>query len=394
MNFEGFLKTEETNEFEKKPDNSRRNFLKVAMGAAFAGGVKLGHMDKVRMEKEKADLVEEDKKVTETEKVEEEVVEVAEVEEVQEEVQNDELPNEVNEGVDQRKEISFSEYKKIKPNLTFEQKVKEPVYENLNMPDKVGRYGAETHEGKILRSLRFKNITDAVEDRYNLPPGVLLAMVMEESTGEDLLPNARGDGGFGLSHMQGSTASEFGLKTFHGCNSLVCNSSRGCKNENGEFVNHAKQLADLMKQSADDRKVLCEADERLHWILNLDAVGRMLSSYMSGPKLKGKLSHLGSFRTAIARYAGSVNYENYWNDICRNMRDLSDSNVIDSIAENFDAINKDLRIDGEPANYYDYLQSFQSQAQNYGLEEYKKLVKYKPANSDRVLASYKEFVFE
>ncbi len=379
MKFESFPQKNEESElkpleaplgyetFTTKPMTRRQvlnGFKKLLYADVFAAGIGIGYLDDVRREKQK-----ELESSTMEDLPEEEVIDS--------EFRENETSVETMEGTsEERLEIGSLEYKKIKPELSYEEKIPLPVFENLNMPDRVGRYGAETHDGKILRTLRFKNIAD----------------VVEESTGEDLLPNARGDGGFGLAHMQGSVAAEFGLKTFCGCNSLVCNTSRGCKNESGKYENHAKHLATLMREKADDKKELVEADERLHWILNLDAVGRMLASYMSGPKLKGKLSDLGPFRRSIARYSGSVNYRSYWEDLTRNMKDLNDSNVVEGIAENFDALNPDFKIDGKPANFSDYMKAFQAQAENYGLSEYKKLPKYNPKNSDKVLESYKDFM--
>ncbi len=398
------------------PQMSRRGVLKefgnLLMGGSFAGGVLIGKLDKERKLNNKTNKQEPDVEavlefepetwVDSNSEVFEQPVEVVEEKNealestepviVEEEVVESTQTNEdveTSEVSENRLEISSAELKNIKPELTYKENISAPVFENLNMPDKVGRFGATSLNGKILRTLRFKNITDAVETRYNLPKNVIMSIMMQESTGVDLLPNAKGDGGFGLCHMQGSSASEFGLKTFCGCNSLVCDSKRGCKDENGDQTNHAAKLLEIMKESPDDKKLLVESDERLHWILNIDAVGRMLASHISGKKIQG----LGPFRTSIARYAGIKNFKkDYWTNICSNMLNLDNESKLDEVADFFNSANPDFKIDGKKADFYGYIVASQSQAENYGLEEYKKLQKYNPKNSEGVLSSYKDYL--
>lgn len=397
-NFEGFL---ESNNRENDPNipflkvMTRREILsrakKLLFSDAFAVGLGIGYLDKKRLEAEENTTPKLSGDIISSEKTETPSEIISESDKTEQVVEDEITEVEDVDALETRQEIDFAEYKKIKPELSYQEKHPPIKIENFNVPGGYSKWGASTVEGKIACTLVYKDITDAVEDRYNLPPGILSAMIMEESTGIDLLPNGRGDGGFGLCHMQGSTAAEFGLKTFCGCNSLVCNSHRGCKKD-GEYQNHAKQLAELMKEKSDDREALVEADERLHIILNLDAAGRMLASYMSGPKLKGNLSDLGPFRTAIARYAGSVNYKNYWEDIVKNMGILSNSNHVLDAVSFFDQENPDLKVNGERAGYSGYVQAMKVEFENYGLSEYKQLPKYKPKNSDGVLLTYQEFI--
>lgn len=379
MNFEKFHILEDNFEKPKKMHINRRNFLKAAVAEFVLGYTGAAVMQSGCSNPENCPPTSENTEPTdESEKTEEETTGL--------------------DKKDDRIEIGSAELKKLKPELGYEE-IYVPQIENLHFPDKVGKYGASTHEGKILRVYRYANITSAVEEKYNLPPGILMAMIMEESTGVDLLPNARGDGGFGLSHMQGSVAKEFGLKTFDGCNSLVCGPKKGsdgklrivgCKDENGNPKNHGKALADFMKEHSEDRKALVEADDRLHILLNIDAAGRMMASGIAGPKIEG----LGSLRTAIRRYAGKHNYEAYWEDIKRNMGDLNNSEMFQQISEYFDAVNPDLKIDGRSAKYGDYISACFRENENYDLAKYKELPKYKPLNSDSVLNSYEEFVYE
>ncbi|MEN9338593.1 MAG: hypothetical protein RI945_318 [Candidatus Parcubacteria bacterium] len=283
----------------------------------------------------------------------------------------------------EREKIKSGEYRKIKAELEFEYKEIYPdlKIERLEMLGDVGKYGADTVEGKLLRTLRFQNVTRAVEKKYNLPKNIILAMIMEESTGADLVPNARDDGGFGLCHMQGITAKEFGLKTFEDCNEKICDKG------------HAKRLRQEIEENHYDRKKLINKDDRLHPILNLDAVGRMLACYMSGPKIKREgYRNIGPLRTAVARYSGTTNFPNYWPDIIKNMKSLKDEKVIEKVRRAFNDKNQNLVINDEPADFDIYIKESLKQNFNYGLESYKRGTHYLPKNSEEVLNTYKSYL--
>ena len=287
------------------------------------------------------------------------------------------------------KHIRSYGYRTDVPTLSFRQIYNDPILVHLNMFETPGRFGVEHDDAKVLRALRFKNVTDAVEDRYNLPRNVILAMVIKESNGIDLLPNGLGDGGFGLCHMQPLLAVEFGLRTFKNCNSMVCNGKdkRSCTRF-GIKLNHAKDLKDLIESKSFNRKLLISYDDRLHPILNLDAVGRMLSCYMDGKPIKG----LGPLRTAVCRYAGSHNYEKYWSKVLYYVDLLEDKDFMSKLESKFNNLNQKLLIDGKPANFDSYLSVFQKQNYNYGLEEYRKLPKMTPKNSEEVKKTYRNFI--
>lgn len=245
----------------------------------------------------------------------------------------------------------------------------DPIFTNINMLSKVHRFGVSNRSAKILRTLRFQNITRAVEHRYGLPDNLLLAMILEESNGVDLLPNGLGDGGFGLVHMQCATASEFGLKTYNGCAAMV------------DHEAHAG-LSTLIDKNP-DRKVLMEYDQRLSPIMNIDAAGRMLTYYMVGPRIRD----LDALRTAIARYAGSHNYRAYLRDVVANMKDLSNPAVIGVVRHKFNLANPKLLVNGKPGGFDAYIRASQEQAENYGLSDYKKLPRYVSEESKETKAT-------
>ncbi len=213
--------------------------------------------------------------------------------------------------------------------------------------------------------------------------------MMVESNGIDLLPNGQSDGGFGLCHMQPSTAHEFGLKIYKNCNSLVCNGKdrRSCK-VNGVLQNHAKDLANFIKEHAGDRETLTNADDRLNPMKNLDAVGRMLASHMDGPRIKG----MGPLRTAICRYAGSHNYKQYWHDVRHYMTLRGDKAFLAKVEKSFNEKNQNLLVDGKRGDWDSYITAFNTMNECYGLSRYKLLPKFVPKNSEAVKATYKNFL--
>ena len=298
---------------------------------------------------------------------------------------------------ERHKTISWNEYHKIpKPSLAYEEVHKPLEIENLQMLGQVTSHGVIGKEGQILRGLRFKNATNAVEARYNLPHNLVLAMLIHETSGMDLLPNGIGDGGFGICHMQGSAATRFGLKTYKGCTSLVCDGrnhprGRGSCVVGGKTQNHAKDLYDLIKKERFVRFRLIEHDDRLHPILCLDAVGRMLAEGMDRPPTNDYLRSIGPLRRALYRYSGR---KEYFEKVAENMRLLEDPVFLRNLEQRFNQMNPNLRINGKKADYKSYISLMNRDLENYGLREYRKLPKYKPVQSEVILETYRPFVFK
>lgn len=277
--------------------------------------------------------------------------------------------------VAKRTKISNKNLKLLTFKFSFKQTYADPVMKNLDMPGSYGKYGVDNRCGKIVRVCRFDSITRAVEIRYNLPPRLLAAMIMEESTGMDLFPNAKDDGGVGLIHQQPCIARDFSLKTFKNCDELVCKK-------------HGRSLRDSLEAYNYDRKKVIKFDDRLHPIKNIDATGRMVAYYIQLEPMKG----LGPLRSAIKRYAGKYNYKQYWEDVITNMAYLSDPNTMKQVEAYFNEINPDFTINGKQANFKEYLRVSNQQAVNYGLNEYRALGKYEILNSDGGTSVYKTYV--
>ncbi len=274
-------------------------------------------------------------------------------------------------------------------NSKFMSLYQDPAIKNLTMIGKVNKFGVVGYQGKILRSLRFKNVSDAVEHRYNLPQGIIFAMMIQESSGMDLLPNGLGDGGFGLCHMQPVVAHEFDLKIYDNCRAMVCNGRdrRSCKVPGGK-ANHAKKLTNELIAKKYDKKLLYHLDDRLHPVYNLDVVGRMIAYHMDGKLIKGH----GPLRTAICRYSGGPNYNKYWKNLLKIMSLVNNLEYMKKLERDFNVLNPDLRINGKPANFRIYIQAMQQQNLNYGLESYGNLPLIEPKNSKTVLSSINNFI--
>jgi|GEM_PF-6721539 len=243
-----------------------------------------------------------------------------------------------------------------------EDSYKEKSMAGLKMP------GMKTTTGKMVRALRFENIAKVVEARYCLQENVILALVMQETRGEDCRPNQSsthpwGDGGFGICHMQGVVGEEYGLNT-------VCNPNCGEKHSKFVCFKHAAMLGQQMyNDDKCDRKLMIDRDDRLHPVLNLDAVGRMLA-------LAG-----GSLENKVKRYrGGSTKQRNlYWDRVSQYMRLLDSKTRRTKVQKEFNKLNNDkLKIGGEIVRkdaFKQYIAEHQRQNVNYGMLDYVELGK-------------------
>ncbi|HAI76406.1 MAG TPA: hypothetical protein DCM08_09170 [Microscillaceae bacterium] len=218
-----------------------------------------------------------------------------------------------------------------------------------------------TLEGKLVRTLRYENIAKAVERRYCLPEHIILAMIMQETMGEECLPNRSkynkwGDGGFGLCHTQGITAEEYGLNT-------VCNSSCGEAESKYVCYKHAKTLGEAITYRDNcDMTKMHRRDDRLHPILNLDMVGRMMSRKK------------GSVREKVQHFRGG-SYEQraqYWTRVKEYWNALNNDRTLEKAEEAFNKLNKAMLINGKkPKNPFEaYIKYYADENMNYGLWKY------------------------
>lgn len=240
-------------------------------------------------------------------------------------------------------------------NATFQSKYALKNFKNVRLFGKPYIYGIkgfnkyEVLYGKMIRAMRFQNITQAVEKRYGLPENILLAMIMIESSGIRYFPNAQDDGGIGLAHMQGIVANEFGLETICETDCKIV-----CKK-------HGKQLRTSINEYNYQDNKLIPVDDRFSPLLNLDAVGRMLAYYQFGER---KINP--SIKKAISYYAGMYNFKkSYWKNIKYYMGYLNNPVTVKSLEKAFNERNRRSNI-----TFKEYIDNFQSINYNYGLQEY------------------------
>ena len=243
-------------------------------------------------------------------------------------------------------------------NLGYLEYTKAPQIENMCFLGDEGKYGLANCDGHtrtlgiFMRALRFENITTAVEEKYGLPKYTLLAMLMQESNGINYLPNGRNDGGIGLIHMQPALASQFGLKTYEGCQDLVC-------------FNHGNELRLLITEYLTSPEMLIHFDDRFHPVLNIDAAGRMLK-YYSELKCIGK----DAWDSAHKRYAGKYNYKQYTTNLRYFQAHLADSTFLKEVEDRFNELNPDLKINGEPADFNAFIAANKVYNKNFELDKY------------------------
>ena len=120
-----------------------------------------------------------------------------------------------------------------------------------------------TMTGRIQRTLRWQPIYHAIEKGYGLPEDTLAGMIMQESYGDPVQPNATDDGGLGLTHIQGTTAIKYGLKIYG-------NSGRDSDH------NHGRQIRDMLMECHYDPACAQQYDDRAHVVKVLDAAARIV----------------------------------------------------------------------------------------------------------------------
>lgn len=125
-----------------------------------------------------------------------------------------------------------------------------------------------TTQGRFERTYRWDKILDEVEDKYEIPKGILKGLAMQESYGDPLRlnvsKNGTGDGGAGLFMFQPRTARAYGLKVY------------GNSNKSSADTIHGIQLKELVKKYNYDYGKLAEIDERFDVRKSAEATAKYL----------------------------------------------------------------------------------------------------------------------
>lgn len=244
------------------------------------------------------------------------------------------------------------------PDVRYEIIVPEEELQNLIMLGHEGKYGVggknykDKLYGMMLRTLRFQNITQAIEKKYGIPDNYLLGMLMLESGGGALIPNSFDDGGIGLCHLQPKMAKIFGLKIFEDCDAMRSHE-------------HGKRLRKLMREYSYDIRELINFDERFHPILNLDATARMLAYFYHNA-----IEEDDPWKIAISTFGGLDKYPRYYNLVKKFRNFLTDSAKIDAVRKEFNFRNSKFKIGNQLADFDSFIRYSQLINLNYGLERY------------------------
>jgi len=239
-----------------------------------------------------------------------------------------------------------------KNNITKATKNRPPIYDQLGYEEIVKddftgtKLAAKNSDsGRIQRTLRWERIYSAVEDKYGIPENTLAGMIMEESYGDPVQPNNSGDGGLGVTHIQGTTATAYGMNIYGSSSSA-------------RDLKHGEQIKKMLKNCNYSASCVQEFDDRAHLIKVLDTAARIVA--------EGKEKH-GSWDYGVQHYhypagiGGKIAWRymdrvNKWSDKLENEKKLTKA------AENFERLNG--------YEFDNYLDRWSATAVNWGLETY------------------------
>ena len=226
--------------------------------------------------------------------------------------------------------------------MGYTQHYPEPNLKRVRLSDK------GTLNGNIQRIMRWGDIAEACQSRYGCPQNILLGMMGRESYGDPVQPNAGGDGGLGLRHIQPSNTLRYGLRMI---------------TPSGRLVDHVqgKKIFEAIHQERYDLKELIKYDDRFHPIMGIDVAARMMCDLFSETR---------NWDRALERYAGRASYDSWVGTIAKS---LKDPKIMQKVRDDFDAKNANLVVGGARLTFDRYLKMFHEQNINYGLNDYKKL---------------------
>lgn len=214
----------------------------------------------------------------------------------------------------------FSSLKEMFRHLGNEEST--DYFAGVTLPEFSYQNGVFDRRGAFIYALQYQYIADSLEKKYKLPAGILLAIGIQESTGLPLVMNSGDEFGLGFCHMQPSTARAYKLKTFKGCEKLVC--PKHSKEFRGVMAKHNYNVLELMKH-----------DERLDIVKNLDATARMLCNPSKNPDL----NYLQKMLAGYHSYTPEV-VKAYAVHIRRNLDDLNSPTFMASVADYFEVSNE------------------------------------------------------
>lgn len=270
-------------------------------------------------------------------------------------------------------------------DLNYAEKNKEKKV-SINFPD-----NHLSVEWRITRCLRWTSVTDAVEDRYWIPRWLLMALMAQEWWGDPTVINQsrwwKCDWWAGLIHMQAANAADYGLDTIPRSTNAMAD------------FQHWKRLQKAKADNRDDLKALSRLDDRFNPVLSVDASARfLLDKYNNLPqsqrwvdrwlhavnKYAGRwMSDYGYsvvvFRTTInsirwksmPTFSREIEKVKKWQVPARVNQAWEKTTLCVDRTKN--AIkNLNIKLDGKPVTYSEYLAYQKWQCDNYWLADYSK----------------------
>lgn len=282
--------------------------------------------------------------------------------------------------------------KKKPMNFTYNTKGDDSELKLLNFPkisekDKIKSWLST--EEKMIRCLRRKPITDAVEDRYDIPRWLLLALMAQEWMGDPTLINVwmynddkitKSDWWAGLIHIQAANAVRYGLRVYK---------QKNIKLKKMADNKHGEQLINLYYNKKQNVLELAKQDERFHPVAAIDVAARFLcNNSLSSWEEKIIAYHTGLGNRHIQRwkrylqnvllFRASIN--GITGDKIPDLVTLKTikANDVENIIQLVEKWKKNMKvkIDGEEWGYEEYMDYFKdSMEDDYNLSKYKKIKK-------------------
>ncbi len=204
----------------------------------------------------------------------------------------------------------------------------------------------DTKIGRIQRTLRWEPIYRSVETAHGMPKDTLAGMIMQESYGDPVQPNAGNDGGLGVVHIQGPVAKKYGLKIYG-------NSEKSSDEE------HGKQLKDMLESCNYDPACAEKYDDRAHILKVLDAAARIVTR---GKEKHGTWDHGVEYYRAPGKVGRRLTYE-YLKDVKNWRSGIQDIELQKEAARDFEKRNG--------YKFNKYISNWHEMSNNWGLRQYR-----------------------
>lgn len=229
---------------------------------------------------------------------------------------------------------------------------------------------------RVVKCLRRKPITDAVENRYDIPKGLLLGMMAQEWCWDPTLPNSGWDWWLWLIHIQAINAKNFGLKTLQ------------THTKKMKDLKHGKIINNIKKHKNNDIKLLIKEDERFHPILSIDVAARFLidkkphnnwiDNWIIALKRYSWRQKLDEYVYPVLKYRCYINNimwkEVEWNfssNILNQIKKNQKSNILNMLKNEIKEFT--AKIGWEEVWIEEYLKYFEKRMENFELEKYQDL---------------------